>query len=786
MLSGVTRLVLCAVVAGIVAMPCAASATPLPAVFGPPLAKYTAATAGSRPSQTAVGDFDQDGKLDIAAVSLNGPPGDQTSDIALVRGQGTGVFDAPTGINTTDGLNRIIVGKFNSDNDPDIAVSLSASGQVLVFFGAAGMTFTPSVLNPISLSGSSTSFGMASADFNGDSHDDLAVADNAGNQVEIFTGADNGTFTGPATVPVMPGPIDIGTGDFNGDNDPDLAVAHLGDDQVTILNGGAGATFTESGSFDPGSSGNMWVGVADFDNDSDPDLAVSNSTSNDVKIFKGGLGSSFSQSGSPFPVDAPGRGTIADFNDDGDEDLAVPRTSSDVNGGDDIHIFLGDTGATFVVNHRLRTSGDEVNGLSKAISTRTRAPTSSRRTRARMRRRRVDGQPATGARDRAGPTRPPAATTTRRELFGEVANGSVVDIYKSSTAAAAPVVDNADGADFRPAARMPAVPDNSTTLRVIAEEGTRKSTCSVPIAYVEDSDFDNDGQNDEVDADDDNDGIPDTTDNCDLNPTPDQTDTDGDGQGNPCDSDDDGDGLADGSDNCALVANADQADMDGDGQGDACDTDVDGDGAADSSDNCLLLANADQKDTDGDGQGDACDNDDDGDGISDQQELSSGTDPLKPDTDGDGRLDTEDNCPIVPNADQHDGDSDGVGTACDPFELRPGRCANPKGGTRRADKLTGTIAGDALTGLGGNDVLIGHAGDDCLSGGRGKDLLLGGPGNDTLSGGPGKNRYSGGSGNDRVNARNRVRETVKCGPGKDRARVDAGDRTVGCERVRRH
>ena len=120
---------------------------------------------------------------------------------------------------------------------------------------------------------------MASADFNGDSHDDLAVADNAGNQVEIFTGADNGTFTGPATVPVMPGPIDIGTGDFNGDNDPDLAVAHLGDDQVTILNGGAGATFTESGSFDPGSSGNMWVGVADFDNDSDPDLAVSNSTS---------------------------------------------------------------------------------------------------------------------------------------------------------------------------------------------------------------------------------------------------------------------------------------------------------------------------------------------------------------------------------------------------------------------------------------------------------------------------------------------------------------------------
>ena len=501
-----------------------------------------------------------------------------------------------------------------------------------------------------------------------------------------------------------------------------------------------------------------------------------------MKIFKGGLGSSFSQAAVRSRSTA-GRGTIADFNDDGDEDLAVPSVA-----GDDIHIFLGDTGASFLVNHRLRPSGNEVNGLSNGnFDTDTRTDL-------------VAANPGAGSDDVVwfgsrppepviGGTNPPSGSNNNTPLvFGDVATGSVVDIYKTSDCSeVSPVVNNATKAQFASGVALPAVPDDSTTqIAVIAEEGTRKSTCSVPIAYVEDSDFDNDGQKDEVDADDDNDGIPDTTDNCDLNPTPDQTDTDGDGQGNPCDSDDDGDGLADGSDNCALVANADQADMDGDGQGDACDTDVDGDGAADSSDNCLLLANADQKDTDGDGQGDACDNDDDGDGISDQQELSSGTDPLKPDTDGDGRLDTEDNCPIVPNADQHDGDSDGVGTACDPFELRPGRCANPKGGTRRADKLTGTIAGDALTGLGGNDVLIGHAGDDCLSGGRGKDLLLGGPGNDTLSGGPGKNRYSGGSGNDRVNARNRVRETVKCGPGKDRARVDAGDRTVGCERVRRH
>jgi Ca2+-binding RTX toxin-like protein len=63
--------------------------------------------------------------------------------------------------------------------------------------------------------------------------------------------------------------------------------------------------------------------------------------------------------------------------------------------------------------------------------------------------------------------------------------------------------------------------------------------------------------------------------------------------------------------------------------------------------------------------------------------------------------------------------------------------------------------------------------------------MKGGRGNDALVGGPGKNRYAGGSGRDRINARNRVAETVRCGAGRDRARVDAADHTIGCERVRR-
>jgi hypothetical protein len=250
-------------------------------------------------------------------------------------------------------------------------------------------------------------------------------------------------------------------------------------------------------------------------------------------------------------------------------------------------------------------------------------------------------------------------------------------------------------------------------------------------------DFDIDSSGDVCDADDDGDAVDDAADNCVwlYNPAP-QANQDGDTLGDPCDADIDGDDVgedgdgsgtpgdnrcADGEtvgcdDNCPRDANAGQADSDGDTVGDACDQnlDADADGVDDGIDNCLGVKNGDcaspalcdadgdgntsaaeilagnQSDGDGDGTGDACDLDLDNDAVTnagdncplvanptqdngDTDALGDACDncaaddnPGQENGDGDALGDACDNCPGTTNAGQADVDSDGLGDACDP------------------------------------------------------------------------------------------------------------------------
>lgn len=91
--------------------------------------------------------------------------------------------------------------------------------------------------------------------------------------------------------------------------------------------------------------------------------------------------------------------------------------------------------------------------------------------------------------------------------------------------------------------------------------------------------------------------------------------------------------------------------------------------------------------------------------------------------------------------------------------------------------VRGTPKADTLVGTEGKDRIYGFAGNDWIRGLGGADVVVGGPGKDTLSGGPG---------DDLIIARDKTRDTIFCGAGRDRAVVDATDRVFGdCDEVER-
>jgi len=120
------------------------------------------------------------------------------------------------------------------------------------------------------------------------------------------------------------------------------------------------------------------------------------------------------------------------------------------------------------------------------------------------------------------------------------------------------------------------------------------------------------------------------------------------------------------------------------------------------------------------------------------------------------------------------------GPGNDLLRAPPGTYATIQGGSGN-DVIIGSRKDDLLDGGRGNDRVSGRAGPDDITGGRGTDRLSGGSGRDDISGGRGNDRLSGGSGGDVINSRDSKRDSVSCGPGRDRIKADRRDHLRGCE-----
>lgn len=301
-------------------------------------------------SVVASGDFNRDNVSDLAIAYQSDTGGRR---IAILFGDGQGAFARFTELPLDDAVKDILVGDFNGDGKLDLVVAGATvippnvppgvqNYGIGIALGLGDGSFSAMKNYPAGIQ----AVAATSADFNGDSKLDLAVADLSGANLVIVTGNGDGTFNAPVTYKsggsTAPQPVAVVAADFNQDNKPDVVVANQNDRLLSVfLNDGQGR-FGTPRNISVGDGNALLVG--DFSGDGQPDLMVGGAFS--ISFLRGdGAGGFATPTNVPLGglnLNSGGPNTLhkADFNGDGKLDLAFPA-------GQGIALFLADGAGGF-------------------------------------------------------------------------------------------------------------------------------------------------------------------------------------------------------------------------------------------------------------------------------------------------------------------------------------------------------------------------------------------------------------------------------------------------------
>lgn len=250
----------------------------------------TVITGFSGPIAVTSGDFNGDGKVDLAVLNSN------TNTVSILRnGSSTGnidfTFEAsfPTGSSPFE----ILAADFDGDGKTDLSISNNTTSGTVTTFRNTQSGGTISFAAGVSVAAGTSPGGMATADFDNDGATDLVVVNSDGLSFlrNANTGAINFTrtaFTPPGSLPLRGR---VAVADFDGDNRPDVVVGSNASavycfKNITTASGNI--TFnTTTVAVPTGVANGQPVGVCtgDFNNDEKPDIADVNAGSANLDVF---------------------------------------------------------------------------------------------------------------------------------------------------------------------------------------------------------------------------------------------------------------------------------------------------------------------------------------------------------------------------------------------------------------------------------------------------------------------------------------------------------------------
>ena len=308
--------------------------TTTPGASTPTFSAKTDFTTGTNPASISFNDFNGDGKSDIVVANYG------SNSISVLfntttSGSATPTFSAKTDFTTGTGPYSVVTGDFNGDGKKDIAAANYDATSVSVFFNTTTTgSATPTFSAKTDFTTGTNPSSVAIRDLNGDGKIDLAVANYGANSVSILlnttvSNASTPTFSAKTDFATESGPYAVTLGDINNDGRPDMAATNYTTNKVSQY-----FNITTPGASTPsfGAVSNYTVGTApssvtfcDLNGDGKVDMVIGNETTNNVSVFMNTMTLGVTPVSFSAKTDLTSSGNtsvkLADFNGDGKPDV---------------------------------------------------------------------------------------------------------------------------------------------------------------------------------------------------------------------------------------------------------------------------------------------------------------------------------------------------------------------------------------------------------------------------------------------------------------------------------